>query len=124
MTQNLLVAGKCEVVLHPHKPSNNKFIKQDIVSYSACQDQWHARFSHPSSQIVWSLLNIHNLLCLKESTIFLVYNACKLAKSHQEPYRNSYHRPTTRFGVLSLFTLMFGVLPRFCWWFKLFYQFH
>jgi hypothetical protein len=64
-----------------------EFIKKALVSYSACPDQWHTRSSHPSPQVVQFLLRIHDLSCLKESTITLVCHACQYVKSHQLPYQ-------------------------------------
>jgi hypothetical protein len=58
------------------------------MSYSACPNQWHAQFSHPSSEVVRSILRLNNLLCPKESTLSSVCNACQLAKSRKLPYNN------------------------------------
>jgi hypothetical protein len=94
-TRNLLLEGKCEPMLYPLKPSDVEFIKQAFVSYSARPDQWHAQFGHPSSQVIRSLLSLHNLPCLQKSSMSSVCNACQLAKSHQLPYNNSIHRSTS-----------------------------
>jgi hypothetical protein len=65
------------------------------MSYSARPDQWHARFDHPSSQVIRSILRLNNLLCLKVSSLSSVCNACQLAKSHQLPYNNSTNRSSS-----------------------------
>jgi hypothetical protein len=98
-TRNLLLEGKCESGLYPLKPSDVEFIKQAFISYSACPDQWHARFGHPSSQVVRSLLSLHNLPCLQKSSMLSVCDACQLAKSHQLPYNNFIHRSTSPFEL-------------------------
>jgi hypothetical protein len=54
--------------------------------------QWHARFGHPSTQVVKSILHTNKLLCHKESSVSSVCNLCQLAKSHQLPYTLSVHR--------------------------------
>jgi hypothetical protein len=88
-TRNVLPKVKCESGLYPIKPADVEYIKQAFVSYSARQDQWHAWFGHPSSQVIRSILRLNNLPCLKESSLSSVCNACQLGKSHQLPYNNS-----------------------------------
>jgi hypothetical protein len=108
-TRSLLLEGKCESGLYPLKPSDAEFIKQAFVSYSARPDQWHARFGHPSSQVVRSVLRLNNLPCLKESSASSVCNACQLAKSHQLPYNNSIHRSTAPLELI--FSDVWGLAP-------------
>jgi hypothetical protein len=64
------------------------------VSYSARPGQWHARFGHPSPQVVRSILRLNNLPCLKDTSLSSICNACQLAKSHQLPYTHSIHHTT------------------------------
>jgi hypothetical protein len=93
-TRKLLLEGKCESGLYPLKSSNVESLHQAFVGYSAWPDQWHARFGHPSPQIVRSILCLNNLPCLKESSVSSVCNACQLAKSHYLPYNTYIHRTT------------------------------
>ena len=93
-TQALLLEGKCDGGLYPIKPSDVESLHQAFVSYSARPGQWHARFGHPSPQVVRSILRLNNLLCLKDTSLSSICNACQLAKSHQLPYTHSIHRTT------------------------------
>jgi histone deacetylase 1/2 len=93
-TRQLLLEGKCESGLYPIKPSNAASLRQAFVSSSVQPDQWHARFGHPSPQVVRSILRLNNLPCSKESTLSSVCNACQLGKSHQLPYNISIHHTT------------------------------
>jgi hypothetical protein len=80
-TRKLLLEGKCKSDLYPLKLSDVESLHQAFVGYSARPDQWHARFGHPSSQIVRFILHLNNLPCLKESSVSSVCNTCQLAKS-------------------------------------------
>jgi hypothetical protein len=120
-TRNLLLEGKCESGFYPLKPSDVEFIKQAFVSYSARPDQWHARFGHPSSQVIRSLLSLHNLPCLQRFSMSSVCNACQLAKSHQLPYNNSIHRSTSPLELI--FSDVWGPAPTFVGGFKYYISF-
>jgi hypothetical protein len=99
-TRKLLLEGKCESGLYPLKPSDVESLHQAFVGYSARPDQWHARFGHPSPQIVRSILRLKNLPCLKESSVSSVCNAYQLAKSHQVPYNTSIRRTTMPLEII------------------------
>jgi hypothetical protein len=99
-TWKLLLEGKYEFSLYPLNPSDIESVHQDLVGYLAWMDQWHARFGHPSSQIVRSILRLNNLPCLKESSVSSVCNACQLAKSHQLPYNTSIHCTTLPLQII------------------------
>jgi transposase InsO family protein len=94
-TQNLLLEGKCESGLYPIKPADLASVKQAHLSCSACTSQWHARFGHPSVQVVRSILSLHRLPCREETSLSTVCNACQLAKSHQLPYHSSTFHATS-----------------------------
>jgi hypothetical protein len=98
--RKLLLEGKCENGLYPLKPSDVESLHQAFVGYSTQPDQWHARFGHPSSHIVRSILRLNNLPCLKESSVSSVCNACQLAKSHQLPYNTSIHCTTMPLEII------------------------
>jgi hypothetical protein len=121
VTRNLLREGKCESGLYPLKPSDVDFIKQAFVSYSARPDQWHARFSHLSSQVVQSLLHLHNLPCLQKYSVSSVCNACQLVKSHHLPYNNSIHRSTSPLELI--FSDVWGHVPTSIGGFKYYISF-
>jgi hypothetical protein len=120
-TRNLLLEGKCKSRLYPLKPSDVEFIKQAFIIYSACLNQWHAQFSHPSYQVIRSLLSLHNLPCLQKSSVSSVCNVCQLAKSHQLPYNNSIHRSTTSLELI--FSDVWGPTPTFVGGFKYYISF-
>jgi hypothetical protein len=61
--RNLLLEGRCESGLYPLKPADIATIKQAFLSFSASPSQWHARFDHPSTQGVKSILHTNKLLC-------------------------------------------------------------
>ena len=75
ITKKLLLEGRCESGLYPIKPSDVASLKHALVSTTACSDQWHARFGHPSPQVVKSLLRLHNLPYVQESSLSIC-NAC------------------------------------------------
>jgi hypothetical protein len=70
-TQSLLLEGRCESGLYPLKPADVAAIKQVFLNFSASLSQWHARFGHPSTQVVQPFcipINFHvvtSLVCLQ-----------------------------------------------------------
>jgi hypothetical protein len=121
-TQSLLLEGRCESGLYPLKPADVAAIKQVFLNFYASLSQWHARFGHPSTQVVQSVLHTNKLPCCHESGVSSVYNSCQLAKSHQLPYSLSIHRSTKNHYNLSF--LMCGTYSRFRWRLQVLYQFH
>jgi hypothetical protein len=99
-TRKLLLEGMCENGLYPLKSSDVESLHQAFVGYSTQPDQWYARFGHPSSHIVRSILRLNNLPCLKESSVSSVCNACQLAKSHPLPYNTSIHCTTMPLEII------------------------
>lgn len=97
-TRQLLLEGRCESGLYPIKPSDIASLHQAFVSVRP--DQWHARFGHPSSQVVRSILRLHHLPYSKESSLSSVCNACQLGKSHQLPYNISIHHTTRPLEII------------------------
>jgi hypothetical protein len=91
--RQVLLEGKSEADLYPIKLSDIETFKQALLHVKVSPDQWHARFGHPSNQVVRSILRLNNLPCSKESSP-TICNACQLGKSHQLPYNNAIHRST------------------------------
>lgn len=113
-SKRTILEGKCESGLYPIKPSDvesskQAFVKQAFVSSTISKEQCHARFGHPSSHIVQSILHLNNLPCARESRLS-VCNACQLAKSHQLPYSRSTHVST--FHLELVFSDVWGPAPQ------------
>jgi hypothetical protein len=113
--------GKCEPGLYPLKLSDVESLHQALVGYPARPDQWHAQFSHPSSQIVQSILCLHYLPCLKESKVSSVCNACQLTKSYQLPYNTSIHCTTMALEIIH--SNVWGPTPIFVGGYKYYVSF-
>jgi hypothetical protein len=107
-TRQVLLEGRCESGLYPIKLSDIESFKQALIHVKASTDQWHARFGHPSTQVVRSILSLNNLPCSKESS-HTICNACQLGKSHQLPYNNAIHRSTSPLQLV--FSDVWGPAP-------------
>jgi hypothetical protein len=108
-TRQVLLAGKSEVGLYPIKLSDIESFKQALLHIKVSPDQWHARFGHPSTQVVRSILRLNNLPYSKELSP-TICNACQLGKSHQLPYNNAIHRSTSPLQLV--FSDVWGPAPK------------
>jgi hypothetical protein len=108
-TRQVLLEGKSEAGLYPIKLSDIEFFKQALLHVKVSLDQWHARFGHPSTQVVRSILRLNNLPYSKEPSPTICH-ACQLGKSHQLPYNNVIHHSTSPLQLV--FSDVWGPAPK------------